>query len=146
MLLLASLALGYLAVASFGDPSAETAGRLWSVLATCVAGLLCSASVLALRILIRRDPARLSAATVLFGVAIVGFVALIPTGFAMLGEVEEAGKDYTGLGAVGCIVLGIALPAVIGLVTVGGAACLLIMRRQIDGCAPLAQSEGTPSR
>jgi hypothetical protein len=46
-------------------------------------------------------------------------------------EVENSGNDYTGLGAVGCFIGGIALPAMIAVVVMVGGACLLVMRRKI---------------
>jgi hypothetical protein len=132
LLLLASLALGYLGVGSYGDPFAGVVGRCWSVLAMCVAGSLFITNVIALRFLIRREPAIGSAAVVLFVVALVGLVTLIPAGFAMLTEVGNSGPDYTGLAGVGCFVVGIAFPAVIGVVTMAGGACLILIRRQIQ--------------
>jgi hypothetical protein len=97
-----------------------------------VAGSLFIASILALRYLISRKPGIGSAAVVLVVTTLVGFVALVPAGVAMLMEVENSGNDYTGLGAVGCFALGVVFPGMMGVVTTGGGACLLVVRRQIN--------------
>jgi hypothetical protein len=132
LLVLTSLALAYLGFGSYSDPSAGVKGRLWSMTAVAVAGFQFLANIVALTFVIRRDPAIWIASAVLLVVTLVGFVALIPAGFGMLAELQQSGTDYTGLGSVGCLIFGVALPMILGLLNLGGGACLLVLRRQID--------------
>jgi len=128
--LLASFILAFLGGGSYADSSGGPADRRWSVMALTVAGLLFLTNVLALAFLIWRRPVIWSIAAMLHLLTLVGFCTLIPAGFAMLTELQNSGKDYTGLGGVGCFIFGIALPTVIGLLNLGAGSCLLALRRR----------------
>lgn len=49
----------------------------------------------------------------------------------MMAAAEQPGGAWDGFAVVGSLVFGILLPALLGLLTLGGGACLLVLRRQL---------------
>ncbi len=140
LLLLAALAEGIFSYADLHQPPSyrTQASQHWDMVSLTMVGVFALAGGTALFYLMKRHHLLWIAALCLSFITLAGVIQMFMAGLVVLAETKHRGGDWGGLNVVAGGLFNLGVPVLLGVITLAGLACLMLLRPASQPAPPLS--------